>query len=144
MELVPRGFQWKTLLIYLDDIIILGRGVEENLHCLADVFERLHSYGLKLKPRKCQLLRDKVIFLGHMVSGEGISPNSALIKDVQEWQLPTTTQQAQAFLGLCNYYRCFVPAFSELPRPLNNLLKKTTSSSGAKHSRKPSCSSKRG
>ncbi|XP_023205547.1 uncharacterized protein LOC106700194 [Xiphophorus maculatus] len=124
MELVLRGFQWKILLIYLDDIIVLGRGVEQNLQHLADVFERLHSYGLKLKPKKCQLLRDKVLFLGHVVSGEGISPNPELIKDVQEWQPPTNTQQLQAFLGLCNYYRRFVSGFAELAAPLNNLLKK--------------------
>lgn len=125
MELVLRGFQWKTLLIYLDDIIILGRGVDENLQRLGDVFERLHNYGLKLKPKKCQLLKDKVLFLGHVVSGEVISPNPALIKDVQEWQPPINTQQLQAFLGLCNYYRRFVPAFAELASPLNDLLKKT-------------------
>lgn len=63
MELILRGFQWKMLLIYLDDIIILGRGVEENLKCLAGIFERLHSYRLKLLPKKCQLLRDNVLFL---------------------------------------------------------------------------------
>jgi len=124
MELVLRGLQWKTLIVYLDDIIILGRGVEENLQRLADVFERFHSYGLKLKPKKCQLLRDEVLFLGHVVSREWISPNPALVKDVQEWQPPKSTQQLQAFLGLCNYYRHFVPAFSELASPLNDLLKK--------------------
>lgn len=126
MELVLRGFQWKTLLVYLDDIIVLGGGVEENLQRLADVFERLHSYGLKLKPKKCQLLRDKVLFLGHVVSGKGISPNPALVKDVEEWQPPRNTQQLHAFLGLCNYYRCFVPAFAELASSLTDLLKKTT------------------
>lgn len=92
---------------------------------MGNVFERLHSYGLKLKPQKCELLRDKVLFLGHVVSGEGISPNRALIKDVQEWQPPTNTQQLKAFLGLCNYYRRFVPAFAEIASPLNNLLKKS-------------------
>lgn len=125
MELVLRGFQWKTLLVYLDDIIILDGGVEENLQCLADVFERLHSCGLKLKPKKCQLLRDKVFFLGHVVSGEGISPNPTLVKGVGEWQPPRNTQQLQAFLGLCNYYRRFIPAFAEFASPLTDLLKKT-------------------
>lgn len=125
MELVLRGFQWKTLLVYFDDIIILGGGVEENLQCLVDDFECLHSYGLTLKPKKCQLLRDKVLFLGHMVSGEGISPNPTLVKGVEEWQPPKSTQQLQAFLGLWSYYHRFVPAFAELASPLTDLLKKT-------------------
>lgn len=62
MELVLRGFQWETLFVYLDDtIIILGGSVEENLQYLADVFECLHSYGLKFKPKKCQLFGNKVL-----------------------------------------------------------------------------------
>lgn len=90
------------------------------------MFEHLHSYGLKLKPKKCQLLKDEVVFLGHVVSGEGISPNPALVKDVQDWQPPTTIRELQAFLGLCNYYRRFVPAFAELASPLTDLLKKSS------------------
>lgn len=108
MELVLRGFQWKMLLAYLDDIIILGGGVEENLQRLADVFEHLQSYGLKLKPKQCQLLRDK-----------------DLVNDVQEWQPPKNTQQLQAFLGLCSYYCHFITASAELASPLTNLPKKT-------------------
>lgn len=75
---------------------------------MADVFEYLQSYGLKLKPKQCQLLRDK-----------------DLVNDVQEWQPPKNTQQLQAFLGLCSYYRHFITAFAELASPLTNLPKKT-------------------
>ncbi|XP_038154197.1 uncharacterized protein LOC119791901 [Cyprinodon tularosa] len=124
MEFALRGLQWDTLLIYLDDIIILGKDVEESLDRLTEVFGRLQSFGLKLKPSKCQLLKEEVLFLGHVVSGEGIRPNSALVKDVQDWPYPTGRQELQAFLGLCNYYRKFVPSFAELASPLTYLLKK--------------------
>lgn len=126
MELVLRGFQWETLLIYLDDIIVLGRGVDESLDRLTQAFERLHSYGLKLKPAKCHLLKDEVLFLGHIVSGAGIQPNPSLIRDVQLWSPPTNIPELKAFLGLCSYYRKFVPAFAELASPLHELLKKET------------------
>lgn len=79
---------------------------------------------MKLKPSKCHLLKDEVLFLGHVVSGEGIRPNPALIKDVEAWKTPTSVHELKAFLGLCNYYRKFVPAFSELASPLNELLQK--------------------
>ncbi|XP_063040269.1 uncharacterized protein LOC134435312 [Engraulis encrasicolus] len=124
MELVLRGLQWDKLLIYLDDVIILGRSVEESLDRLEQVFERLHKYGLKLKPSKCHLLQEKVLFLGHIVSGDGIRPNPALVRDVQLWEPPSNVQELQAFLGLCNYYRKFVSSFAEIASPLHNLLKK--------------------
>lgn len=83
-------------------------------------------WSLKLKPKKCQLLKDEALFLGHVVSGEGISPSPVLVKDVQDWQPPMTTQELQAFLGLCNYYHRLVPAFAELASPLTALLKKSS------------------
>lgn len=89
-------------------------------------FQRFQSYGLKLKPSKCHLLQEEVLFLGHIVSGKGVGPNPALVKDVQQWNPPNNLQELQAFLGLCNYYRKFVPRFAELASPLHNLLKKGT------------------
>ncbi|KAI7811653.1 hypothetical protein IRJ41_008241 [Triplophysa rosa] len=125
MELVLRGLQWETLPIYLDDIIILGKGVDESLDRIEAVFQCLFSYGLKLKPSKCHLLKEEVLFLSHVVSGEGIRPNPSLISDVKAWNPPpTSVHELKAFLGLCNYYRKFVPAFSEQASPLNELLRK--------------------
>uniref|UniRef100_A0AAV2MLZ3 ribonuclease H n=1 Tax=Knipowitschia caucasica TaxID=637954 RepID=A0AAV2MLZ3_KNICA len=126
MELVLRGLQWETLLIYLDDVIVIGNGVDQSLDRLEQVFQRFQSYGLKLKPSKCHLLQEEVLVLGHIVSGNGVGPNPALVKDVQQWNPPNNLQELQAFLGLCNYYRKFVPSFAELASPLHNLLKKGT------------------
>lgn len=80
MELV---LQWETLLIYLDHVIVLGRGADESLDGLAQVFSCLNSYGLKLKPSKCYLLQEEVLFLGYIVGSERIRPNPALFRDVQ-------------------------------------------------------------
>lgn len=88
LELVLGGLQWETLLIYLDDVIVIGNGVDQSLDRLKQVFQRFHSYGLKLKLSKCHLLQEEVLFLGHNVSGKGIGPNPALIKDVQQWNFP--------------------------------------------------------
>lgn len=107
----------------MDDIIILDKGVNESLDRLEVVFQCLFSYGLKLKPAKCHLLK-KEVFLCHVVSGEGIWPNPLLIRDVEAWNPPKNVRELKAFLALCNYYRKFVPAFSELASPLNGLLRK--------------------
>ena len=93
MELVLRGLQWETLLIYLDDVIVVGNGVDQSLERLEQVFQRFQSYGLKLKPSKCHLLQEEVLFLGHIVSGEGVKPNPALVKDVQLWDPPSNLRE---------------------------------------------------
>uniref|UniRef100_A0AAV2IR00 Reverse transcriptase/retrotransposon-derived protein RNase H-like domain-containing protein n=1 Tax=Knipowitschia caucasica TaxID=637954 RepID=A0AAV2IR00_KNICA len=80
----------------------------------------VHSEGMGVHTE------EEVLFLGHIVSGNGVGPNPALVKDVQQWNPPNNLQELQAFLGLCNYYRKFVPSFAELASPLHNLLKKGT------------------
>ena len=124
MEVVLRGLQWRSLLVYLDDVIILGKDVDDNLQNLAEVLGRMQHYGLKLKPSKCRLLRDEVLFLGHVVSGQGIGPNPELIKTVQTWSPPKNLTELQAFVGLCNYYRRFVKDFAEICSPLHELQNK--------------------
>ena len=124
MELVFRGLQWKTLLIYLDDIIILGSSMDENLERLDEALARLEDAHLKLKPSKCKLLQTEVLFLGHIVSAQGMKPNPRLVEAVKDWDVPRNRKDVQRFLGLCNYYRRFVPHFSNLANPLTHLTSK--------------------
>ncbi|KAL6463629.1 hypothetical protein MHYP_G00280200 [Metynnis hypsauchen] len=76
MEVVLWGLQWHNLLIYLDYVIVLGKDIDDSLKNLEVVFEHISQYGLKLKPTKCHLLKEEVLFLGHIISGEGIRPKS--------------------------------------------------------------------
>ena len=124
MELIFRGLQWQTLLIYLDDIIILGRDINENLDRLDEALGRLEAAGLKLKPKKCQILQEEVLFLGHQVSASGIRPNPKLIECIMEWKRPRNRREVQQYLGLCNYYRRFIPEFSDTAAPLTELTSK--------------------
>ena len=124
MEVALRGLQWKTLLVYIDDLIIVSSNLDEHLTRLAEVLQRLRQYGLKLKPRKCNLLQKEVVFLGHLVDSEGVRTNPALVKDIKERVPPRTLKELQAYLGLCNYYRRFVPGFASIAGPLNRLLVK--------------------
>ena len=75
MELALQGLQWITCLIYIDDIIVFGRNLDEHLSRIEEVFERLKIAGLKLKAEKCNMLQTKVVFLGHVVTPDGIKPN---------------------------------------------------------------------
>ena len=68
MEKVFRGFYWKTILLYFDDVIVEGSSFEQHCERLEEVLCRLRSAGLKLKPSKCELFQTSIKYLGHIVS----------------------------------------------------------------------------
>ena len=82
MEGVLAGLQWEICLVYIDDIIIFSKTVEDHLTQLDIVLSRLKSAGLKLKPKKCNLFRKKVQYLGHVVSDEGIQTDQEKTKAI--------------------------------------------------------------
>ena len=83
MDCVLAGLQWSSCLVYIDDIIIIGRSFDEHLHHLQQVLDRLKSAGLKIQPSKCHFLQQKVKFLGHIVSSEGVSPDPSKTSKVE-------------------------------------------------------------
>ena len=121
MDLVLSGLQWSSCLVYLDDIIVVGRSFHEHLQNLENVFQRLRSAGLKLKPKKCTFMRKEVLYLGHLVSREGIATDPGKISKVAGWPVPTTVQEVQRFLGFASYYRRFIRDFAEIAKPLYQL-----------------------
>ena len=83
MELVLKGLHWKICLIYLDDVIVIGRTFEKELERLKQVFERLTCAGLKLKPKKCFLFQKRVSYLGHIVTEESITSDPEKVEQVR-------------------------------------------------------------
>ena len=124
MEQVLRGLQWEIAVLYIDDIIVFGDSVKTHLQRLGAVLTRLKAAGLKLKPSKCDLLRKRVPFLGHIVSASGIEVDPEKIRKVRDWPVPANLTELRSFVGLCAYYRRFVPNFSALCKPLFKLTEK--------------------
>ena len=126
MDLILVGLQWKNCLVYLDDILVIGKTFDEHLNNLGLVFNRLRKAGLKLKPSKCFICRKQVTYLGHVVSPDGIATDPAKTEKVVNWPIPTCQREVQQFLGLVSYYRRFIKGFATIAKPLHHLTEKTT------------------
>jgi len=124
MDLVLAGLTWNICLVYLDNVIVMSATFDEHLTRLTTVFDRLRAANLKLKPSKCKLFQREVIFLGHLVSADGIAPDPSKIQAVQNWPRPRNLTETRAFVGLASYYRNFVADFATIARPLYEFTKK--------------------
>ena len=108
-------------IVYLDDIIFSDTK-EEHLKRLEAVFQKLAAAGLKLKPSKCFLFREEIEYLGHVVSGKGISTNPKKVGAVTKWPTPKTVYDVRSFLGFVGYYRRFIKDFSKISKPIREVI----------------------
>ena len=93
------------------------------------VFDRLRSAGLRVKERKCSFAKNKCVYLGYVVGSGTIEPMECKVLAVQKFAQPRTKKQVRSFLGLCGYYRKFIPEFSTVASPLSDLTKRNMSKS---------------
>jgi hypothetical protein len=113
------------VIIYMDDILIATRdNKEEHQKIVHQVLGRLQELDLYLKPAKCTFKTKKIEFLGVILKNGTITMDPIKVAGVEEWKEPKTVKDIRKFLGFCNFYRCFIRGFSQIAKPLNNLLKK--------------------
>ena len=124
MELVLSGLNWKTCLIYLDDVIVFGKDFETSLANLKAVWSRMREANLRLKPSKCVLFRSRVPFLGHVVTRTGVEVDPAKTAAVDNWPEPETIKDVRSFLSLASYYRIYIKDFASIAAPLVALTRK--------------------
>lgn len=125
MNSVLRGLTWVTCLVYLDDIVIYTRGgIERHVLELACVLERLSIAGLTLKLKKCRFATQRMEYLGHELSCEGVRPLERLVSAVREFPRPKDAAEVKRFVHLAGYYRRFVQGFGSIMAPLTKMLRK--------------------
>ncbi|MEW8187006.1 MAG: reverse transcriptase domain-containing protein, partial [Candidatus Thiodiazotropha endolucinida] len=121
MQLVLRGLTWEQVIVYLDDVIVLGTDFNDTIEALRKVFIRFRSHNLKFKPRKCQFFKREVEFLGKLVSGDGITISPDKLEAVKKWPVPSDPKQLLSFLGFMNYHRNHIPGFARVAADLYEL-----------------------
>ena len=121
MVIALSGIPTSRAIIYLHDILVLGKDFSDHLISLELVLSALNKYGFKLKPSKTSLCQSEVQFLGHIVSEKGILPLPRNLSGIQEFPVPTSIRQVRSFLGMVNFYRRFLPRCAEISKPLSEI-----------------------
>ena len=118
---VLQGLISRICLAYLDDVIVFSRRRADHVNDLMTVLDRIRDAGLKLKPAKCNFFCDQVLYLGHVISAAGVSPDPSKLRVLADWPLPTTVGELQSFLGFVNFYDDFIDEQTALTASLYDM-----------------------
>lgn len=124
MKHVLQELDWKTCLVCVNDILIFSNSFNNHLRYLDDIFRRLQSAGLTLKPSKCYFSLPEVKYFWHVLTKDGVKADVSKTDAVQSFPTPKNQKELGSFLGLCNYNRRFVKGYSKITSPITILLSK--------------------
>src|SRR5208283_2883897 len=119
-DLITQG----VVSIYMDDILIYSRTLEEHRRITRLVLERLRNHKLYLRHDKCEFEKTRIEYLGVIISYNHVEMDPVKIAGVKEWPAPSNKKEVQSFVGFINFYRRFIADFSHHARPLFDLTKK--------------------
>ncbi|KAL5020837.1 hypothetical protein ScPMuIL_002080, partial [Solemya velum] len=109
---------------YLDDILIYSKTPEEHIKHIQTVFDKLRENNLRLKLKKCTFFEQETEYLGFLISNKGVKPNPKKVEAIKEMPPPKNVREVRGFIGVCSYYRRFIPNFSTIAEPLIKLTRK--------------------
>ena len=112
--------------VYQDDIVIAGSDVKEHDEHLDSVLKIIKDYGLKLNKSKCIFRTKPLKFLGHIFEKDGMSPDVAKVKAVQNMPVPNNVTELRRILGMIHYLGAYLPKLATVIQPMNELLHKDT------------------
>jgi hypothetical protein len=116
----PRDF----VMVYMDDVIIFSKSLEEHERHVRWVLQRLRDAKLYVRPSKCNWFTQRCNFLGHVVSEAGIEVDGRKVEAIVQWSAPRNPKELMSFLGAANYFRRHIRKFSHMAAPLTELLRK--------------------
>ena len=124
MHFVLRPYIGVFVVVYFDDILVFSKTMKEHLNHVRAILQTLRKERLYANLKKCTFGVDKLVFLGFVVSSNGVHVDESKIMAIKTWPQPTNLQQVRSFLGLAGFYHRFVKNFSTITAPLHALSKK--------------------
>jgi hypothetical protein len=110
-------------LVFFEDILIYSRSWQEHMRHLDEVLSIMEAQSLYAKESKCEFGMTELLYLGHIISAQGVQVHQEKISSILDWPTPKNVTELRSFFELCNYYRWFVWGFSQLGAPLTDLTK---------------------
>jgi hypothetical protein len=126
MNRVFRPYLDKFVVVFIDDILVYSNSYLEHEQHLRQVLSTLREHQLYAKVSKCEFWLKEVVFLGHVISVQGILVDPRKVEVVLKWERPTNVTEIRSFLGLAGYYRRFIEGFSTIAIPMTRLTRKET------------------
>jgi hypothetical protein len=114
----------KFALVFFDNILIYSQTYEQHLDHVNQVLTILQRDKWQVKLSKCAFAQQKIAYLGHVISAEGVATDTTKIETVKSWPRPANQKEVRGFLGLSGYYRKFIRHYAFICQPLTSLLKK--------------------
>jgi hypothetical protein len=124
MNEVLKEFIGKFVIVYLDDILVFSKTKEEHIRHLNLVLKRLHDEKLLINLKKCFFMKEELIYLGFVISQEGLKMDPEKIKAITDWPSPRNIHEVRSFHGLASFYRKFIRNFSGICAPILDTVKK--------------------
>jgi hypothetical protein len=121
---VLRRFIDHFIVVYLDDILIFSKTLEEHQTHVHQVLQALRDADLRVNPKKSTFHSQEVEYLGFKIRPGRIEMSDKKVEAVRSWPTPTSVKEVRGFLGFANFYRRFIEGFGRLAAPLTELTKK--------------------
>ena len=118
MNEVLKEFTGKFVIVYLDDILIFSQNREEHLRNIKLVLRTLQKEKLLINLKKCRFLKKELVYLGFVVSEEGLKMDSDKVQAILNWSVPRNAYEVRIFHGLASFYRKFIKNSSHICAPL--------------------------
>ena len=122
MNLTFQDLLYKCVTVYLDDILIFSKNLDEHLQHLRLVLEWLREEIFMAEWHKCEFGKTCIKYLGHIVENRTVYTDPDKVSVVQSWPKPKNVKEVQQFMGLANYYAQYICNFAEIAAPLTSLM----------------------
>jgi len=112
------------ILVYMDDILIYAPTRKQLYKTTKEVLKILQEHDLYLKPEKCQFAKQRLSYLGYIISPDQVQIDPIKLKGISDWPAPSTIKETRKFLRFYNFYRKFIKDYAKIASPINQLIKK--------------------